>query len=126
MRSYLEFWTKLFVFNSSATRKQYWIPAIVNYLIMGIYFGASGEYKYLYPSVYQISLHSESFTATIVLFVFWLATFTIRARRLHDTDRSNWWILIEIIPFLGDLVIFILLLLPSNPNSRWRVNQSNT
>ncbi len=35
----------------------------------------------------------------------------VTVRRLHDTNRSGWWILIRLIPFLGDLVIFVFLVL---------------
>ncbi|WP_410750975.1 DUF805 domain-containing protein [Citrobacter sp. U14242] len=34
---------------------------------------------------------------------------SITARRLHDTDRSGWWILLGLIPIIGDIVLFIFL-----------------
>lgn len=34
-------------------------------------------------------------------------------RRLHDTGRSGWWILIGIIPILGALVLLFFYLQPS-------------
>jgi len=33
-------------------------------------------------------------------------------RRLHDIDRSAWWLLIAAIPILGALVLFVFTLLP--------------
>lgn len=38
-------------------------------------------------------------------------------RRLHDTNRTAWWILIGLIPFLGALVLFIFYLLDGTPGS---------
>lgn len=54
--------------------------------------------------------------AVLVLFIpNWAAT----VRRLHDINMSGWWILISIFPYVGQLVLFILLLLPgtNGPNS---------
>ena len=40
------------------------------------------------------------------------------ARRLHDTDRSAWWILIGLIPLIGAIVLLVFYLLPgtTGPN----------
>ena len=42
-------------------------------------------------------------------------TFAVLARRLHDTDRSGWWILIGIVPLLGALVLMIFALFEGDP-----------
>lgn len=43
-----------------------------------------------------------------VLFVYLLFTaipgFAVTVRRLHDTDRSGWWILISCIPVVGPFI----------------------
>jgi uncharacterized membrane protein YhaH (DUF805 family) len=38
-------------------------------------------------------------------------------RRLHDTDRSGWWLLIALVPVIGALVLFILMVLDSHPGA---------
>ncbi|MBV9314357.1 MAG: DUF805 domain-containing protein [Pseudonocardia sp.] len=40
-----------------------------------------------------------------------LPTFAVQIRRLHDTDRSGWWLLIGLIPFIGSLVLLIFFIL---------------
>ena len=35
----------------------------------------------------------------------------LSVRRLHDIDRTGWWLLIVIIPYLGSFALFILSLL---------------
>ncbi len=35
----------------------------------------------------------------------------LSVRRLHDIDRTGWWLLIAIIPYLGSFALFILSLL---------------
>jgi uncharacterized membrane protein YhaH (DUF805 family) len=32
-------------------------------------------------------------------------------RRLHDTDRSGWWILIALIPIIGGIWLLVLMIL---------------
>jgi uncharacterized membrane protein YhaH (DUF805 family) len=39
----------------------------------------------------------------------------VTVRRLHDTDRSGWWLLIALVPVIGALVLFIIMVLDSHP-----------
>lgn len=45
------------------------------------------------------------FAGIFLLFIL-IPSFAIGIRRLHDTDKSGWWLLIGIIP-LASLVLFI-------------------
>ena len=36
-------------------------------------------------------------------------------RRLHDTDRSGWWVLIALIPFVGWIVLLVFACLAGTP-----------
>lgn len=36
-------------------------------------------------------------------------------RRLHDTGRSAWWLLIALIPIVGGLILLIFYVLPGTP-----------
>jgi uncharacterized membrane protein YhaH (DUF805 family) len=47
-----------------------------------------------------------SFLSGALLF---LPTLAVTIRRLHDADRSGWWVLIQIIPIIGTLVMLIFL-----------------
>ena len=38
----------------------------------------------------------------------------VTMRRLHDTGRTGWWILISLIPFLGFIVLIIFLVQDSH------------
>ena len=44
-----------------------------------------------------------------------IPSIAVTFRRLHDTDRSAWWILIGLIPFLGALVLLVFTLLDGTP-----------
>ena len=49
----------------------------------------------------------------LALFLF-LPRLALLVRRLHDTDKSGWWVLISFVPF-GSLVILVFSLMPSTP-----------
>ena len=35
-------------------------------------------------------------------------------RRLHDTGKSGWWVLIGFVPFVGTIVLFVFSVLDSD------------
>lgn len=43
----------------------------------------------------------------LLLLIFFLPSLGVAVRRLHDTGRSGWWILLGIIPILGGLILLI-------------------
>ena len=50
--------------------------------------------------------------------VYYLGTFipsvSVSVRRLHDTDRNSWWTLVNIIPFLGRIILLFFFTLKGN------------
>ena len=52
-----------------------------------------------------------SLVYSIAVFV---PTLAVVVRRLHDTDRSGWWILIALIPLVGAIVLLVFLILKGN------------
>ena len=55
----------------------------------------------------------------LLLIVYGLATFipnlALTVRRLHDGYFSGWLYLLAFVPFVGSLVVLILVLMPSSP-----------
>lgn len=43
-----------------------------------------------------------------------LPSLAVSVRRLHDTDRSGWWLLIGLIPFVGGIVLLVFFVLEGN------------
>ncbi len=52
-----------------------------------------------------------TFTAILALFV---PNMALAVRRLHDTGRSGWWLLLMLIPFVGPLVLLYWYVQPSD------------
>ncbi|CAK8054219.1 DUF805 domain-containing protein [Eupransor demetentiae] len=123
LNSYKKFWTNLFVINGTASRADYWWPAVINFVIAGIFGGIFGN---IYQSANGHSI-TEIFTWTdlgsnmiynVIVLLLFLAELTVTIRRLHDSDHSGWWVLLPIIPVLGYFALLIMMLFPGRSN-RW-------
>lgn len=126
INAYREFWTKMFSWHATATRTQYWVPLIVNYFLGGILVSILENMQgHSIEDIYTVGDLSTNLTTRIVMIIVWIATFTLKARRLHDTNRSAGWIFIDLIPIIGNIWFFILMILPTTLESRWTLNQSN-
>ncbi|WP_273753463.1 DUF805 domain-containing protein [Leuconostoc mesenteroides] len=126
INAYREFWTKMFSWHATATRTQYWVPLIVNYFLGGILVSILENMQgHSIEDIYTVGDLSTNLTTRIVMIIVWIATFTLKARRLHDTNRSAGWIFIDLIPIIENIWFFILMILPTTPESRWTLNQSN-
>lgn len=56
---------------------------------------------------------------SVIVFLVALAMFlpglSVAIRRLHDTNRTGWWLLILLIPIIGFIVLLIFFLQQSDP-----------
>jgi uncharacterized membrane protein YhaH (DUF805 family) len=101
-------------FNGRASRWEYWEFTFINWLIgFVVWLHTHGEPIY-FPNPPEKFLHYASIGLFLLFGVFavllWFAQWTIKVRRLHDTGRSGWNILWEIIPILGSIVMFLMLI----------------
>lgn len=78
------------VFSGRARRKEYWYFFLINTAI-SIVLGVVG-----------IGLLSGIYTLAVLL-----PSIAVGVRRLHDTDRSGWWLLIALIPIIGVIVLLV-------------------
>jgi uncharacterized membrane protein YhaH (DUF805 family) len=66
-------------------------------------------------NAFFINAPSEFFYLSLIL-VLLVPTVAISTRRLHDTSMSGWWQVVVIVPALGWLAWFVLMVQPSGPN----------
>ena len=85
---------KFFDFSGRASKSEYWWFQLYGIIIYGLLFVFQGDLALVF-SILAIA-------NTIPL---WAAA----VRRLHDTDKSGWFVLISIIPFIGLIIIFLLI-----------------
>ena len=55
--------------------------------------------------------------APIVSLALFLPYLAVGARRLHDTNRSGWWLLLAFVPVIGTIALIVLCALPGTPGS---------
>ncbi len=54
--------------------------------------------------------------ASLALF---LPSLAVAIRRLHDTSRSGWWVLIGLIPIVGWIVLIVFYVQDSHPDNKY-------
>lgn len=52
----------------------------------------------------------------IVIAALVIPMLAVSVRRVHDTGRSGWWLLISVIPLIGGIWMFVLTVLDSEPS----------
>ncbi|WP_412989908.1 DUF805 domain-containing protein [Pediococcus siamensis] len=120
--SYQKYWSNITNFSGTANRPDYWWPVIINWLLGGIIVTfLQAVMGHPITDIYTWQDLGVNSIRNIVLFFVWIANLSVSVRRLHDTNRSGWWVLIQLIPLIGGIWFFILMLLPSRP-SRWGEN----
>ena len=100
MNWYLDAWKNYANFQGRARRKAYWMFVLFNLialLVLGLIesaVGLSGQNGY--------GILTGLYTLAMILPLIALAV-----RRLHDTGRSGWWILIGLVPLVGPIVLIV-------------------
>jgi uncharacterized membrane protein YhaH (DUF805 family) len=98
---YLEVLKKYAVFTGRARRKEYWMFSLINAVITILIMIIEGV------------VGSPSILGTIYGLAVLLPAIAVSVRRLHDTDRTGWWLLIALIPIIGAIVVLVFMVLDS-------------
>ncbi|MFM5744280.1 DUF805 domain-containing protein [Aeromonas veronii] len=94
MNWYISVLKQYAVFSGRARRTEYWMFVLCNVIVMlllGMVDKLIGGDNELISSIYSLAVL--------------LPSLAVAARRLHDTDRSAWWLLLGLIPIIGTLVL---------------------
>ncbi|MFZ3318581.1 DUF805 domain-containing protein, partial [Mycobacterium sp.] len=86
--------SKYLNFRDRACRSEYWYWTLFT-IIASI---AAG--------IIDLTLNTQFVTALFSLVTI-IPTLAIAIRRLHDLDRTGWWILIGFIPLIGSIILLI-------------------
>ena len=103
-------------FNGRARRREYWMFALFNAIVLvvltvldsligtGNITGSSGSAGLAFSA--NLGLLSGLYALATIL-----PGLAVAVRRLHDTDRSGWWVLIGLVPFVGGIVLLVFFVL---------------
>jgi uncharacterized membrane protein YhaH (DUF805 family) len=67
--------------------------------------------------IFSLAIGSLALTLLIALVAIavGLSGLSVAVRRMHDTDKSGWMLLLGLIPFIGGIIVLVLVLLPGTP-----------
>ena len=109
MNWYLQALKQYAVFKGRARRKEYWFFALFNLIVSIVLTVVDYMTGSLDPEL-GVGLLSGIYSLAILI-----PSLAVTVRRLHDTDRTGWWVLIAFIPFIGAIVLLVFMLLDSKP-----------
>lgn len=89
-------------FNGRAGKAEFWMFTLISTIISVILYLIDGG---IMPGSKDIHLLYTVYSLAVLV-----PSLAVSVRRLHDTGRSGWWILINVIPILGQLVYLVFLL----------------
>jgi uncharacterized membrane protein YhaH (DUF805 family) len=107
---YLAVLKKYAVFDGRARRKEYWMFILINAIIGWILNYIDGSLGWRNATGY--GMISGLYALGVLL-----PGLGVMIRRLHDVGRSGWFFWINLIPILGWIWFFIVLITDSNPGN---------
>ena len=84
---------KFFDFSGRASKSEFWWFQLYAIIIYALMFVFQGDLSILF-SIITIANAIPNWAASV--------------RRLHDTDKSGWFVLISFIPLIGLFIIFLV------------------
>ena len=103
-------YSKYATFSGRATRSEYWwfvlflYATILCVVLLGVATGID-----------------KPFLALIGIFVAisFIPIVALRVRRLHDIGKSGWWIFLGLVPYIGEIILFIFSVMGSDGENEY-------
>jgi uncharacterized membrane protein YhaH (DUF805 family) len=111
MRWYAKVLRQYADFNGRARRTEFWMFMLVS-VIVGILLGLVDEVVFVGPG-----LSTTGWLGTVYSIALIIPSLAVGARRLHDTGRSGWWLLIGVIPLIGAIALIVFFALEGQRSS---------
>ena len=106
---------KYATFSGRARRSEYWWW----YLFVTIVFVVAGILDRAVGLTYSDLTLGGGWIATIAGIVFLVPNLAVAVRRLHDTGRTGWWLLIGLVPVIGFFVLLYFFVLDSENDNQY-------
>ena len=98
-------------FNGRAQRTEYWL-FVLFCIVVSVVLALIDRMIGTYNSTGGIGLLGGIFSLAILL-----PGIAVAVRRLHDTGRTGWWLLIGLIPLIGEIVLLVFMVQDSAPGT---------
>jgi uncharacterized membrane protein YhaH (DUF805 family) len=96
-------------FTGRARRSEYWFWYLATFI------------AYVIAAILDSILGINLFVIIVALAVI-VPTIAVGVRRLHDTDKSGWFILIGLIPIIGTIILIVFFVQDSGPDNQYGPN----
>ena len=106
-------WRRCLDFRGRSTRREYWL-----FYVQAVVIFVAGS---LLSEIGQALGASEAMigilSIPLLLFILFMVVATLAAgvRRIHDHDKSGWFILLSMVPLFGWIFFLIMMLTPGTP-----------
>ncbi len=97
---------KYVMFSGRSSRSAYWYWALFAFLVGVV------------ATIIDLAIGTR-IVSVITSLALLLPGLAVAFRRLHDTGRSAWWILIALVPFVGFIVLIVFMVQPSEGPNRF-------
>jgi uncharacterized membrane protein YhaH (DUF805 family) len=84
-------------FQGRASRKEYWMFFLINVSIT------------IFLSILEAIVNLPSILTGLYFLAVLLPSLAVCVRRIHDTGRSAWWLLISFIPLVGGISLLVFM-----------------
>lgn len=101
--------SKYATFSGRARRSEYWwwyLFVMIVFIVAGVIDRAAGL-------TYGDTTYGGGWIASIAGLALLLPNLAVGVRRLHDTGRSGWWLLVGLVPIIGIVVLFYFFVIDS-------------
>lgn len=101
MNWYLEVLRKYAQFDGRSRRKEYWLFVLVNMVVSFLL-----TFIDRFTGTFDPGIGLGLLSGIYALAVF-IPAIAVACRRLHDTGRTAWWLLILVVPLIGWVVLVV-------------------
>ena len=106
---YIEALKKYAVFGGRSRRKEYWYFVLFS-VIVSLVLSAIDALLGTFSSSTNVGLLGGIYGLAIIV-----PSIAVSVRRLHDIDRTGWWVLIHLVPVIGSIVLLVFAVLDGTP-----------
>ncbi len=100
-------------FAGRSRRKEYWMFTLLMVIVYTVLAFVAGSSAFLADPTEGLG------PGFILMAIFLVASFipalAVQVRRFHDQGRSGWFVLLNFVPYLGSLVVFVFMCLDGTP-----------
>ncbi len=126
MNYFLLAFSNYFNFSTRSRRKEYWYFVLFS-IIFGVFFSLMDKFFNLPKVIFYEIKNVPIFDFGLLYFLFFIFTFipsiSLGARRLHDIGKSGWWQLLNFIPIIGWIVLFVWAITEGEfEDNEWGIN----